>query len=68
MFLLEFDEIIFKPFQKLHPRGKYEGPGMGLAICRKIAERHGGSIRVERKRGNGSMFIIKLPLKQGRYM
>ena len=61
----QFAELIFKPFQRLH-RSEYDGTGMGLAICRKIAERHGGSIRAESEPGKGSTFIIRLPVKQGR--
>jgi signal transduction histidine kinase len=63
----EYEELVFKPFQRLHTRGEYEGTGMGLAICRKIVERHGGSIRVESEKGTGSSFIVKLPLRQERY-
>ncbi len=63
-----FDQIyaekIFKPFQRLYARSEYEGTGMGLAICRKIAERHGGSIRAESEQGKGSTFILRLPGKQ----
>ena len=63
----QFAELIFKPFQRLHNRNQYEGTGMGLAICRKIIERHGGSIRAESEPGKGSTFIIRLPVKQDRW-
>jgi len=63
-----FDEryldLIFKPFQQLHGRGKYEGTGMGLALCRKIVERHEGSITARSIPGQGSTFIVRLPSTQ----
>src|SRR6266511_3629001 len=55
---------IFILFQRLHGRSAYEGTGIGLAICRKIADRHGGSITARSTPGEGSAFIVTLPLKQ----
>ena len=55
---------IFQPFQRLHGQNEYEGTGMGLAICRKIAQRHGGSITAKSVPGEGSIFIITLPARQ----
>jgi signal transduction histidine kinase len=61
----EFSERIFAPFQRLHGRSQYEGTGIGLAICRKIVERHGGTIRAESSPGNGAAFIVNLPVGEG---
>lgn len=54
-------ERIFAPFQRLHGRSRFEGSGMGLAICKKIVERHGGTIRAESAPGEGAIFVIHLP-------
>ena len=60
-----FDESslsrLFQPFSRLQGRGEYEGTGMGLAICRRIVERHGGSITATSAPGKGSTFIVVLP-------
>ena len=62
----QYADLIFKPFQRLHKRGEYSGTGMGLSICRKIVERHGGTISADGEPGKGAVFTIRLPLRQTR--
>jgi signal transduction histidine kinase len=56
----EFYRQIFEPFQRLHGDGKYEGTGLGLATCKKIVERHGGTISCASKEGLGTTFYFTL--------
>ena len=60
----KYAEKIFGPFQRLHGRQSYEGTGIGLAIVRRITERHRGSIRAEGRLGDGATFILLLPARQ----
>lgn len=55
---------IFDIFQRLHSRGAYEGTGIGLAVCRKIIDRHRGYITAESREGEGATFVITLPVRQ----
>ena len=57
-------EQVFAPFKRLHPVHEYEGTGMGLPICKRIAIRHGGELTARSQPGKGSVFIMRLPLKQ----
>lgn len=55
---------MFDLFQKLHSGDKYQGTGIGLAICKKIVDIHNGTISAESRQGDGSVFVVCLPLKQ----
>jgi signal transduction histidine kinase len=55
---------IFDTFARLHARDKYEGTGLGLALCKKIVERHHGAIRASGEKNKGAVFTLQLPLVQ----
>lgn len=61
-FAQEDAEGVFQPFQRLVGRSQYEGSGMGLAICRRIVERHGGEISALSQPGRGTTFMVTLPI------
>jgi light-regulated signal transduction histidine kinase (bacteriophytochrome) len=60
----EHAEKIFRMFERLHGRGQYDGSGIGLAICRKIVERHGGTITATSTADKGATFTVTLPVSQ----
>ncbi|HEY9687411.1 MAG TPA: PAS domain S-box protein [Coleofasciculaceae cyanobacterium] len=60
----KYQERIFEVFERLHTEKQYEGTGMGLAIVRKIAERHGGTVQARSHPGQGSIFTVTLPIYQ----
>ena len=59
----KYTDRIFQVFQRLHGRLEFEGTGIGLSVCRRIAERHGGTITAKSAPGQGAKFIVELPLQ-----
>ncbi|HNB55240.1 MAG TPA: ATP-binding protein, partial [Anaerolineales bacterium] len=57
----EFHDRIFQIFQRLHTREEYPGNGIGLSLCKRIVERHGGEIWVDSSPGRGATFYFTLP-------
>jgi len=57
----EFEQKIFETFSRLHPKDEYEGTGLGLALCKKIVDRHGGFISALGMPGKGAIFTVLLP-------
>lgn len=59
-------EKMFAVFQRLHGRSEYEGTGVGLAVCRRITDRHHGTITAKSQLGHGATFIVTLPMRQAK--
>ncbi|MEM7517874.1 MAG: ATP-binding protein, partial [Planctomycetota bacterium] len=57
----DFVDVVFEPFRRLHSPSEFPGSGVGLSVCRRIIERHGGEIWVESNSGRGSVFSFTIP-------
>jgi light-regulated signal transduction histidine kinase (bacteriophytochrome) len=62
----QYSQRIFRVFERLHGRGTYSGTGIGLALCRRLAERHGGTIVAHSVRGEGSTFTFTVTIQTNR--
>jgi len=60
----QYHDRIFQIFQRLHGKTEFEGTGIGLAICKKIIDRHDGRIYAKSRPGEGATFIVELPFRQ----
>lgn len=60
-----FHEQIFTVFRRLHCNSEYPGTGIGLSLCKRIVERHGGQIRVDSTPGEGACFSFSIPAGEG---
>lgn len=60
----EYHQKIFEMFKRLHTRNEYQGTGIGLALCKKIAQRHKGDLTVHQSDDNGTTFLLALPVEQ----
>lgn len=58
----KYEHVVFEPFKRLHPKGRYPGTGIGLAICKSIADRHGWRLSVKSQPGEGATFSVAIPI------